>query len=241
MNLGKSVLDFDWDVLVILDACRYDLFCEAVRKQVPYILSVGSSTEEWFEKTFTGAHYDFVYLSANPNISNYMIKKRYNCSNPFTALYSLWDWEWNDKLKTVPPEAATTAALFMKRRHPDMKTIIHYMQPHHPFIGKHKLQYDGWEATKNLVEGRSNGKTPYTVWDALKEGSISKLEFWKAYKSNLELALREITRLNVLKGKIMVTSDHGNCIGEDGLYSHFVGSRREELVKVPFVNLKEIS
>ncbi|MFX0073197.1 MAG: hypothetical protein ACFFAO_19130, partial [Candidatus Hermodarchaeota archaeon] len=44
---ATKVMDEDWDYLIILDACRYDAFCEYIGFEVDYIISYGSSTTEW--------------------------------------------------------------------------------------------------------------------------------------------------------------------------------------------------
>jgi bisphosphoglycerate-independent phosphoglycerate mutase (AlkP superfamily) len=59
---------------------------------------------------------------------------------------------------------------------------------------------------------------------------------WKAYQENLELALPQVVRLlGELRGKSVVTSDHGNAFGEFGVFGHPGGVYTNSLVKVPWL------
>lgn len=65
-------------------------------------------------------------------------------------------------------------------------------------------------------------------------------EVWEAYRGNLKLVIEEENKLTEeLEGKVVLTSDHGNCIGKYGIYAHPPGLRVKELVKVPGVVLKD--
>lgn len=105
----KSVLDFDWDFLIIIDASRYDLFCEKYPES-DYIISNGSHTDEWFKNTFDEKYHDLIYISGNPVVSKpgQESLKKNKCS--FYRLVPVWDKGWDKELKTVPPEKVTEKA-----------------------------------------------------------------------------------------------------------------------------------
>ena len=66
---GIDIMDRDWDNLLILDACRYDLFDEVFphNGNLDSIVSRGSDTPEFLESNFVGrSFHDTVYVSANP-------------------------------------------------------------------------------------------------------------------------------------------------------------------------------
>jgi len=70
------------------------------------------------------------------------------------------------------------------------------------------------------------------------EVPLDKIE--KAYKENLRIVWKEVEKLkHALQGKIIVTSDHGNLIGEYGIYGHGGPLRAEGLVKVPWATIKD--
>jgi hypothetical protein len=57
-----------------------------------------------------------------------------------------------------------------------------------------------------------------------------------AYQTNLEIVLAAVADLiRFMSGRIIITSDHGELLGEGGRYSHFVGSERPELIEVPWL------
>ncbi|MFC6769929.1 hypothetical protein [Halorubrum pallidum] len=63
-----DVMEQDWDVLIILDACRYDIFSETVDidGELTAINSKGSHSEEFCTAHFANrTHHDTVYVTAN--------------------------------------------------------------------------------------------------------------------------------------------------------------------------------
>ena len=68
---GVEVFDKDWDTLVVLDACRYDMF-EAISQldgRLSSRFSKGSSTVEWLRANFHGPDLrDTIYVTANPQL-----------------------------------------------------------------------------------------------------------------------------------------------------------------------------
>jgi len=66
-NRGEYVMKKDWDNLIILDACRYDLFVEVSGLKPDYIISRGSCTAEFLRENFQGNKFmDTIYITANP-------------------------------------------------------------------------------------------------------------------------------------------------------------------------------
>lgn len=44
-----KVIEEDWNYLIILDACRYDTFLEVIDEKAKYVISDGTSTQEWLK------------------------------------------------------------------------------------------------------------------------------------------------------------------------------------------------
>ena len=62
----------------------------------------------------------------------------------------------------------------------------------------------------------------------------------KAYKENLEIVLAELKELlTFLKGKIVITSDHGELLGENKEYSHYPGSSNPLLQQIPWLVIEK--
>lgn len=234
------VMNEDWDTLVVLDACRADLFAE--RAQVTAyddyrtVTSRGSTTREWVRQNFAGGDFgDTVYVTSNPYVSR-------EAGDAFHKLVECWLDNFDETRKTVPPEAVVSAAERAHEQYPDKRVVVHFMQPHHPFIGEHELAFAGWQ-----IEGESHGgrgierQRPHTPWDALWMGRVSKEDLWRAYGDNLTLALDAVgDLLDEIEGRVAITSDHGNMLGERTfplplrVYGHPKGIRNRELVEVPW-------
>jgi hypothetical protein len=77
------------------------------------------------------------------------------------------------------------------------------------------------------------------IWDYARLGEVSMDEIWEGYERNLILVMEEVEKVvKALPGKIVITSDHGNHMGEYGVYGHEKNIRTEELVKVPWHMIK---
>lgn len=72
----------------------------------------------------------------------------------------------------------------------------------------------------------------------IRSGRISIGEAGKAYEENLKITLERAEQLiNELKGRIVITSDHGNCFGEWGLNGHLRGVHVKPLAEIPWLEI----
>lgn len=150
-----SVMKEEWDYLLVLDACRYDYFekFNNLNGDLCKRISLGSDTQEWIEKNFRFPRNDTVYVSANPKISKFKLKKWLG-SIPFFSIEEVWDYGWDSELSTVPPENVVESALRVVERYPDKRMIVHFIQPHQPFI----LNLNGGILLKDRIFNLSNHK-----------------------------------------------------------------------------------
>lgn len=230
---GTNVYDLEWDLLVVVDACRFDLFAEAWDRRaagpVDSYRSVASMTREWMARTFTPAR------------AAEIAETGYVCGNPFSESqldagdFAHFDEVWRDawvEPGTVPPRAITDRVVDLLRRDPPGRTIAHYMQPHCPFIDR-----------PHLSEGKDVdrfGSTSWPdVWERYRMGHISLETLWSGYRANLGRTLDEVELLvdNVDAEDVVLTSDHGNGIGEAGVYGHPPGQWIDAVREVPLVRL----
>jgi|AntDeeMetageno50_2_1112565.scaffolds.fasta_scaffold00519_9 hypothetical protein len=237
----------DWDNLLILDACRYDMFEEvcSIDGELERRTSVGSSTPEFLKNTFRGKSFqDTVYVTANPQVALRLD------SSIFHDVIDVWKSDWDEDLETVRPDPVTKAALEAQEEYPEKRLLVHYMQPHYPFIGEvsqDKLDdHSGFELTKRLASDEKANRDSQTVWDQLKNGELSEDVVWDAYLENLELVLDNLEEsIDEFTGKTVITSDHGNLIGETTtpfnieLYGHPTGVHTKNLVTVPWLALED--
>jgi hypothetical protein len=136
---GTDIFEEDWDTLVLLDACRYDVFVQenTLDGSLESRITRGRMSWEFMEANFVGKElYDTVYVTANPYIVNLD-------DGIFHAVVDdpLTDY-WDDENQTVQPEDVTDVAIDAHERYPNKRLIVHYMQPHAPYIGETGTKMD---------------------------------------------------------------------------------------------------
>jgi len=74
-------------------------------------------------------------------------------------------------------------------------------------------------------------------FSAARAGKVTDNELWDAYLDNLRVALDSIQILlkNIDAEDVVITSDHGELLGEFGQYGHFFGLLHPDLKMVPWV------
>lgn len=254
---GFPVMDADWDTLVILDGCRFDLFEPVherfVESEPDYdlrsVTSMGSSSQEFIEGNFRGETYDdTVYVSANPFVGRYE-------DDTFHAVKNLFVTEWDDTLNTVRPSVVTEAGINAHEEHPHKRIIVHYMQPHYPFIGERGQEFEhrGLYPEDSVTTGRNKktdpdvGDVPTRVWFRLRKGEIDVETAWELYRENLEVVVPHVRDLRAaISGKTVISSDHGNLMGERVWpvpirgYGHPDYLHVQELLQVPWLVLPAV-
>lgn len=229
---GLSFMERDWDTMILLDACRFDLFKQAntLSGTLERVLSNGSSTMEFLEKNFAGKQFsDTVYVTANPN--------SHHVDAEFHAVVPLWDEHWDKELKTVTPKKVAEKAIETHRKFPNKRLLVHFIQPHYPFIGEtgRKIEQGGFTGRGVIADYREG----LTIWEQLRRGKIDKVTAWRAYRENLELALPHVESIvEAVDGKTVVTSDHANAFGEFGEWGHRSGIYLESVLAVPWLEIE---
>jgi hypothetical protein len=159
---GIDAFDEDWDTLIILDACRYDMF-----EQVNHIdgdliaqISKGSATAEWLKANLDGRDLrDTVYVTANPQL-----ERNRDCLDiTLHETINVWlDEGWDGETGTVRAETMTEAAFDAVDRFPHKRLIVHYMQPHYPFV---TADTDFDKDHLRHIDKDSEGPTDENVWN----------------------------------------------------------------------------
>jgi len=234
---GIDVVAEDWDNLLVLDACRYDLFEE--NYDLPGDLGARESraahTSEFILGNFHGRDLtDTVYVTASP-ILHRGYTARYDPR--FHAVVDVWREDgWNDEWNTVMPETVVEYALQAAETYPRKRLIVHFMQPHYPFVGS-DLELD-----KATVPDPTEITTD--IWHEMMRGEDAppRDAVVEAYRRNFEVVHPHVARLlGELSGKTVVTSDHGNMLGERSRpipireWGHPKGLYTPELVTVPWL------
>jgi hypothetical protein len=218
--------DEDWDNLIILDACRYDVFEEQI--SLPGTLekrqSRGGMSPEFVRANFSNKTlYDTVYVSAN----EWFAKLRDEINSEVHQFVNLQSNHLDLAEMSVRPETVTQQALQVGENFPNKRLVVHYMQPHQPYIGPTGEEH--FTLSPGLIE------------TLRKSENITDELLWQAYCENLEIVLEHVEQLvNNLEGKTIITADHGELLGERifpiplKTYGHFDGIYVDELIDVPW-------
>ena len=216
MCLG--LMEEEWDIAIILDACRYDTFKEVYRKYLPeerLEKRVGANeTIEWLYKNFPKKHYpDVVYVSGHPGINSLGVSwGRFNAKKKFYKVYDAWLDGWDEKIGTTRPEAVREIALKAIRGNSEKRIIIHFMQPHAPYRKAtfnykllHKrsklrkkigmlidyfevIRFSYWSIRRNILKIKEPMEAFY-----IKKYSVEQIK--EFYEDNLRWVLNEAKRI----------------------------------------------
>lgn len=224
---GINIFDEDWDNMILLDACRYDFFKEYanISGHTEYRYSRGSTTREFIRGNFSNRKLDdTVYVSANP----WYIRLRGEIDSRVHSYINLHTDEKRDAVGglTTTPSTVTRNAQRAASENPKKRLLVHYLQPHQPFLG---------EFGKNMFDFHKD------TFLSVKRNKVSESDVIHAYRENLELVLKEVEKLvNSLEGKTIISADHGELLGERQrpipmqYFGHPCGVYVGELLKVPW-------
>ena len=220
---GVNVYEKDWDLLILLDAMRTDLLDEVIsRTEVgkwlgdrTEIKTVSGKSSGWMERTFTAAPEaelaQTAYITGNPH-TEWLVENTSVEAEDFGRFEELWRWAWDEEQGTVLPRPLTDRGIAAGRDGGFERIIVHYMQPHFPSIPKPV----GSEISL------SDPSWSESAWEQLKDGRIDFETVWSSYRANLLYVLQDVKVLfeNIDADVAVVSSDHGNAIGERGYFGH---------------------
>ena len=206
--------------------------------------SLASKSSDWLRRNFTEAYRDEIertaYVTGNPftaeagldddtaiinevkKTGNMAIAERNvprtgrpNLGVEPAILDEVWKTEWDDDISTIRARPITDRAIATWRDRPEHvdRMIIHYMQPHGPFVNYPELGEYG--DADDFGSGFGN------LWYQAGK-TISPDRIWEAYRDNLEYVLEDVALLldNLDADDVVLSADHGNAVGEFGVYGH---------------------
>jgi hypothetical protein len=233
---GVDVADAEWDTLVVLDACRADLFEEVIDvdrfDEYRAETSKASATPEWLPVTFPDEYGDTVYVSGNPQVSRHVPDR-------WHELVEVWDEAWDEEAQVIRAAPIVDAAIEAREQYPDKRLVVHLMQPHVPFVDRPDLQFCTYQLFGDLdMEGDDRAGN---VFEAAAKGVVDEDEMWAAYGDNLRYAMDEVDRLlDAFDERVVLTSDHGNVVQARSwplpfrYHQHLPYHRHPGLVTVPW-------
>lgn len=234
---GMPIYESEWDVLIVLDACRIDLLEEVssdysfIPSNVQSRRSVASCSRLWMDRNFSEKYSkemgETVHVTSNPYTAGYLD------DDWFYELDEVWKYSWDENLGTVPCRPVTDRAIDLTRRHSAERFIIHYLQPHFPSIP---------DPLGSSINIETFGEDWNSVWNRLQQKEVDKQRVWESYKENLRYVLDDVELLldNIKPGKIVITADHANAFGEWGQYGHPPHRPISVLRQVPWIEVSGV-
>lgn len=222
-----------WDNLLILDAARPEYLDETTERECGSVAMPSSSSGDFMEAVWNGrTFHDTVYVTTNPHAGTTLD------DGVFHAVYSLLETDWDSETETVPPERVVKRAADIHEQHPDKRLIVHFMQPHYPFLGE-----TGSEIDTSIAQSLGESSKP-NPWNEAMWGDIDTDALVEAYRENHEIAMHAAEKLvEQLAGRTVITADHANLIGERGTpipvrqYGHPINFQHPKVTRVPWIKI----
>lgn len=144
----------------------------------------------------------------------------------------LWRYERGDGESELghdeghaPPRYGTDRAIAVGREGEFDRLIVHYSQPHHPYV------------SRALAENRALREHERDPFSYLRGGG-DRREVLKAYLADLRYVLDEVALLaENIDGDMVVSADHGEAFGELGVFGHPAGSLLPVVRTVPWARV----
>lgn len=198
----SELLEESWDWLILLDGCRYDAM-EYV--QLDYIdgelIEADNGgyafTANWFHEHLSG-EYDMPFFHGGQPIHAFDHNPHgYDERDHFRNVPDWERYEWgNEEIDTSLP----SGVIDVVEEEMPSRGVVRFIQPHNPYLSMPEIR-----GSKNAMK-------------------YSTGQLWDAYEENLRWVMEEITDgfISNLPGKVVITSDHGQALGERccGQYLH---------------------
>lgn len=201
-------------MIIILDACRYDFYSKF--REAKKVRSEGTSTPTWLKNTFVRKSYDLIWIG-----EVHQIQENTSVFGKFKEIRNLV--ELTDHPSCYPYSVTEEAS-----KNQDENLIIHYFKPHAPYFWEFPSKEKGGYRVKVREEGYN---TPEHIGETLGEREMKNL-----YEKNVLFAIQEYERLLKMSDRsyYVVTSDHGELMGENKSFGHSSGKSDPKLREVPW-------
>lgn len=236
MTQFDAIRSTDWDVLLVMDACRWDVWAHRYGHG-ERVRSPASCTREWlgaFTDAFDTA--DMTCVTANP-----VHWRHYG--DAWADRVDVWRHEWRqfNGIPTVSPKDTSDAA--QRCLDIDGRLYVHYIQPHGPYPWADPpvpVMRANPEAKVVDVEAED---VPDEIimhpMDAIEsdDGWLTAEHLRDAYQRNLSWVYDALLPFRNLDATVAVTSDHGEFLADGpdgGEYGHPCGTDHHLLRDVPF-------
>lgn len=232
-TLFNKISETDWDLLIILDACRYDTLVDVADSVVvePAISPV-TVTQRFVEEVNRQDLLEgTTYVSANPTTRDLDTEN----INHVPA----YDFGWDDSLSTVKPQEVYSAVGDLVRS--GESVVAHTLQPHYPHIcklGSEVVPVPGGLHPRSLgarQEETPIQNIPYAFFRGICNSNTAHQSYKACTRYAWEEAKDQAVRLAEEGYTVAITADHGELLGEWEMAGHPWNVRLRPLVEVPWV------
>lgn len=228
IGTGIDVMEKDWDNLILLDSYRADYFrrYSSLEGELSTVVSKGNWSLEFVVKNFQESEYrDTIVITGNQWYQKYSKLDE----NTFHTLINPVNVA--EERTTTDQDPVIEAALEAIERYPNKRVIVHLLKPHEPHKGEKKDQFE------TAIE---NEQAP-GMMELYRKDIISKEILEQSYIDTIEYIENKIQTLLVeLDGKTVVSSDHGENLGEvqHGMMQLAHGNPTPECRFVPWLEME---
>jgi len=216
-----------WDWLLICDAGRCDWFEQLYAEFLPETVSpervrnggIGY-TADWMTSMFPDWYPGLFVHGGQPVHS--MQGGEWDERDHFETVPSYTEFDWDAEYNTCPPKLVSDVVRKYLTDHDC--GVVRFLQPHPPF----REMPDRTKGRDTRMQRTAN---------AVRAGELSLETVVNAYRDNYEWVLAEgvADLLPDLDGTVVVTADHGECLGDCGQWFHGrTHDPHEHLVTVPW-------
>jgi len=224
-----------WEILIVFDACRFDVFEKIIEElgtagKLTACWSPVTHTAEWYNQIWQGRHEDIALVSCTA--MPWRTNETHGVWRRFWRAYPLWkNSNLHNDFGQIPMAGALKEAEKIKILNPDKRMLLHVVPPHLPYFGVEGKQFL-WE----LAGGRQ-GRVKFPVHNPYKIiEEYGKKHGWerprRAYEESLHSSMKAVAEADWLEGGV-ITSDHGELLGEAGRYIHGYGRLIGNLIDHP--------
>ncbi len=237
VNYGEDFYDREWDLLVLLDACRWDLMEEVVA-EYDFVETHGnfmgqsSHSREFLHKTFkenntTGLDKLRVWKRVMLDPDDITPFKESYTMKTDPAIANTAYVTWNVFAEMLDEDAFAEYVPVGRAKWGDDADIL----PPRAITDRAIDTMRTGDAERAIVHYmqphtpfRDSDTTDHegSAWERIQRGEKDREETWAEYKENLRWVMDDVELLleNVDAENVVISADHGNLIGEWGCYGH---------------------
>lgn len=234
-RIKQLLQELDWEIVCVFDACRWDAYEEVCGDAEP-VTSPDRNTPLWTDQIWCDPDCDWsdvTYISGNGQtraVRNYDRRENdgiiENHVKEHVEAYNMDD-VWDKYVNSARPDRLTE---LVEDYEPPI--VVHYVQPHTPFIGNLSLTVNGDMdelPDDRLSEDDRVGSAEYYM---VEKGLIDQSYLRMAYLENLRAAWKEARQLGRSYDRVIYTADHGEVLGPDKY--HHGGTNKHQTRVIPF-------